>query len=528
MAPTSDEHLMMLLLRLLLILFLLDGSWTAPDSDSENDVTHLLEDELVLSVVEGGFSFTRMNRLARSIAKHCGDVPTHVRELAEMLKGNRPDILERSVNRWARRQVWGRLMPEPYKFDMTVKAKGKTGRLARMSTGVLLPHELVGTLSAYPELFEFLMGSAKELLDFWKGTAETDREWMDAHPTLNGAEDFEKILPVGIHGDDAGIFQGDKYLVLSWNSCAAGVRMTLDNRMLFACVLYNRLVEGVSLNQLYRVLVWSLDALATGKYPEKDHDGTEFSKSHHPKRAKMAGKQIADGYRGAFSEMRGDWKFLRETFGLKENWKAKRVCHLCRAHKKISRLHFTQFRRNAYVRNTRVSREQWNGYYGIGSNGPHCPLAGIDGFCIWRVWCDALHVLDLGVLQIVVACCLWELSQKAAKAWKSTNRAGRLAQMHDAPADRIPLQLYLPAHAGVGVACRVCIVSYPAVSSVRVLSCRVLGGVPGLRRVLSSACAIRTQKKKVWMPVVFRARYVSKKCYVFAFYYVSFSVHDTY
>ena len=46
---------MMLLLRLLLVLFLLDGSW-APDSDSENDVTHLLEDELVFLVVEGGSS----------------------------------------------------------------------------------------------------------------------------------------------------------------------------------------------------------------------------------------------------------------------------------------------------------------------------------------------------------------------------------------------------------------------------------------------------------------------------------------
>ena len=311
---------MMLLLRLLLVLFLLDGS-TAPDSDSEGDVTHLLEDELVLAVVEGGFSFTRMNRMARSIAKHCGDVPAHVKELAEMLKGKRPDNLERTVNRWARRQVWGRLMPEPYKFDMTVKAKRKTGRLARMSTSVLLPHELVGTLSAYPELFEFLMGSAKELFDFWKGTAETDREWMDAHPALNpGAEDFEKLVPIGIHGDDAGIFQGDKYLVLSWNSCAAQGRKTLDNRMLFACVLYNRLVEGVSLNQLYRILVWSLDALATGKYPEKDHDGIEFSKSHHPKRAQMAGQKIADGYRGAFSEMRGDWKFLRETFKLKQNY----------------------------------------------------------------------------------------------------------------------------------------------------------------------------------------------------------------
>ena len=503
---------MMLLLRLLLVLFLLDGSWTAPDSDSdsENDVVHLLEDELVLAVVDGGFSFTRMNRLARSIAKHCGGVPTHVKELAEMLKGERRDHLERSVNRWARRQVWGRLMPEPYRFDMTVKAKGKTGRLARMSTGVLLPHEVVGTLGAYPDLFEYLMGSAKELFDFWKGTAETDREWMDAHPTLNGAEDFEKILPVGIHGDDAGIFQGDKYLVVSWNSCAAEGRKTLDSRILIACVLFNTLVEGVSLNQLYRVLVWSLDALATGKYPAKDHDGTKFSKSHHPKRAKMAGKQIADGYRGAFSEMRGDWKFLRETFRLKENWKAKRVCHLCRAHKKISRLHFTQFRRNAPLRNTRVSREQFNGYYGIGS-GPHCPLAGIDGFCIWRVWCDALHVLDLGVLQVVVACCLWELSQKAAKAWNSTNRAGRLGQMHDAPADRIPLQLYLPAHAGVGVACRVCIVSCPAVSSVRVLSCRVLGGVPGLRRVLSATRVKKKLRIRFLLRFVFRARYALKK-----------------
>jgi len=47
---------MMLLLRLLLVLFLLDGSWAAPDSDSENDVTHLLEDELVFLVVEGGSS----------------------------------------------------------------------------------------------------------------------------------------------------------------------------------------------------------------------------------------------------------------------------------------------------------------------------------------------------------------------------------------------------------------------------------------------------------------------------------------
>ena len=409
------EHLMMLLLRLLLVLSLLDGAWTAPKKTPEEELRPRLEDELLFLVTEGQSSYTRMNRLARSIVKYCRDVPTHVKQLANLLsKNNRKDTLERAVSRWARRQVWGWMMPEPYQFLMTVKAKGKSGKLSRMRTGVLLPHEMVGTVNEYPELFEFLMGSTKELFDFWKGTAETDRAWMDGHPTLNAAEDINKIIPIGIHGDDAGIFQGDKYLVVSWNSCAAQGRTTLDNRILFACILYNRLVEGVSLNQLYRVLVWSLDALATGRYPHKDHDGKEFSKCHHPDRARMAGEQIADGYCGAFSEMRGDWKFLKETFNLKEWWKAKRVCHLCRAHKKTKRLHFTQFRRDAHVRKTRLTAEQWNGYYGIGS-GPHCPLAGIDGFCIWRVWADALHVLDLGVLQIVVVCCLWELSQKATK-----------------------------------------------------------------------------------------------------------------
>ena len=37
------------------------------------------------------------------------------------------------------------------------------------------------------------------------------------------------------------------------------------------------------------------------------------------------------------------------------------------------------------------------------------PLYKIPGFSIWRVWADAMHVLDLGVYQIIIACCLVEL-----------------------------------------------------------------------------------------------------------------------
>ena len=55
------------------------------------------------------------------------------------------------------------MIPEPYVFDMTVKSKWKSGKLATMRTGVLLPHAMVGTLGAYPKPFEFLLGSASWL-----------------------------------------------------------------------------------------------------------------------------------------------------------------------------------------------------------------------------------------------------------------------------------------------------------------------------------------------------------------------------
>ncbi len=42
-------------------------------------------------------------------------------------------------------------------------------------------------------------------------------------------------VPFGIRGDDAGVYQHEKFLVVSWNSVAVQ-HMTLDNRMLFGCL----------------------------------------------------------------------------------------------------------------------------------------------------------------------------------------------------------------------------------------------------------------------------------------------------
>ncbi len=47
--------------------------------------------------------------------------------------------------------------------------------------------------------------------------------------------------------------------------------------------------------RVVKVLVWSLTALSDGVFPHADHNGRPFSLEYYPKRAKLAGKQLANG-----------------------------------------------------------------------------------------------------------------------------------------------------------------------------------------------------------------------------------------
>ena len=136
-------------------------------------------------------------------------------------------------------------------------------------------------------------------------------------------------------------------------------RTTLDNRICFGCVQYRKAAAGVTINQFYKVLVWSFQVLATGVHPFTDHLGRPFTKESDSTRFARRGLPLSGGFVGAFSEFRCDWKYMAETFLFKQMFSATYVCHLCRAHSKIRRLLFTDFRRDARVRNTRISHPQF-------------------------------------------------------------------------------------------------------------------------------------------------------------------------
>ena len=118
-----------------------------------------------------------------------------------------------------------------------------------------------------------------------------------------------KIVPIGMHGDDAHVFEHEKALIMSWNSVAVQ-HATIDNRILFGVIPMSKVIAGLTLHQFYEVFVWSLTALSRGQFPYEDHKQRKFDEHYYPERAKLAGKPLAGvngqiGYVGGWSEMRG-------------------------------------------------------------------------------------------------------------------------------------------------------------------------------------------------------------------------------
>ena len=162
----------------------------------------------------------------------------------------------------------------------------------------------------------------------------------------------------------------------------------------------------------YDVLVWSLKHLSTGYFPFEDHLGVKFSPSYHPWRFDMRGKPIAGDFKGAFSEFRGDWKYLKEALMLQQYYNTHFICHLCRAHTCIHRNMYTDVRRDANWRRTLVDAFQW--WIMMTAAVLVSPLLYIPGFHIYRVGFDIMHTLDLGIMQNCAASTLWELTESPA------------------------------------------------------------------------------------------------------------------
>ena len=212
---------------------------------------------------------------------------------------------ERDLHQWERKQPWSQLVPEPFEYDVSYLRSDGVGTY-KSKHCALLPHEMFHTLFLNaPEVFHYLfVGGAGNLAAWWGHTQDTDPDFVRDHPgCLETAPEFR--VPIGMHGDDAGLFEHEKVLVFSWNSVAVE-RSTIDNRILFGTLAYSKIIPGLTLYEFYDVFVWSLNALSYGRFPSVDHKGKKFDESYYPWRAAMAGQALAGDFVGLWSEFRGE------------------------------------------------------------------------------------------------------------------------------------------------------------------------------------------------------------------------------
>ena len=159
-----------------------------------------------------------------------------------------------------------------------------------------------------------------------------------------------------------------------------------------------------------------------------DHRGRPFAEDYHRSRFRR-GQSLAGDFVGAWCEMRGDWKYLREALKLKHHYNCKQhICHLCGVLKEtgIAGMSCTNFRRDALHRQTLVTHNDFMASY----VGAISMLFLIPGFCIWRVFFDYMHTHDLGASQHVAPTVMEELTDRHSGVFVGATRQQKLTDAY--------------------------------------------------------------------------------------------------
>ena len=131
--------------------------------------------------------------------------------------------------------------------------------------------------------------------------------FVDNHPDLPELL-WDRIVPIGLHGDGGQFTKQDSIYVLTWNSLTQNFGPTMDTRIIFTVIRSAEMLPN-TLDTLFEAMAWSLNVCLKGLTPSADWQNRPLT---------GGGRQLAGGYRGAFCQIRGDWDFFLQGFSLSE------------------------------------------------------------------------------------------------------------------------------------------------------------------------------------------------------------------
>lgn len=232
---------------------------------------------------------------------------------SELVSAASSSDLPHGARTLSRRLLKWSLWPDVYIAEISVM-DFRAGEIAKAPVAFLLPHELVAALCRSCSL-DALM--AKDRLD--RNTADHLRVCEEA---VGG-----QLLGLGLWGDGVPCNwdRSDSLQMFALN--LPGLPPPWHTLRIPLTGFSKKHFAGKrTYDDLMAVFAWSFQQLAAGKWPVTRHDGSPWT-SADVKRKKQAGSSLP--LRAALVEIRGDWAYMKETFGLPAWNELGGLCWLC-------------------------------------------------------------------------------------------------------------------------------------------------------------------------------------------------------
>ena len=294
------------------------------------------------------------------------------------------------------------LSQSTYMVDLKLNVKGTTW--TDTTCTLLLPHKLFASLFHFkPEAFkEFILGGdPSNIKTFW--TKFKNHPLLTSRPSLQTRNDLlTGVVPLGLHGDGVQYMQvhrtGGKGLdVLSWSSMLSKGPTKFSNWLMVAIVKTVVKTSGIGKTwpKVWKVLEWSFDALAKGRWPETNWQGDAFDDQTSVD-YQNKGKLLANGFSAVLLVLKSDFEFLASHFDLNHT-SSNEPCCLCRADRQMESRPWTDVRMGAAWRTSTWSKEEW------AASHPHChPFFKMGDNGIDMVFPDLMHVKHLGTDHVLL------------------------------------------------------------------------------------------------------------------------------
>ncbi|CAE7245566.1 unnamed protein product [Symbiodinium sp. CCMP2592] len=215
------------------------------------------------------------------------------------------------------------------------------------------------------------------------------------------ARDPATFLPLGLWNDGVPCnwdrSQSLEVIALSFPSIP-GLRVPLF------CLKKMFEAKKCTMDAAMKVLVWSFEQLALGRYPSRRHDGSPFDLRVDKARLRLAGSDLPVA---CLTQIRGDWKMFKDTLSLPAHNENNGCCWLCpMTPDKVHEVDLQASWRHQYFDQETFIMRCWEEHRFMSA------VWQFPNFCLKVIRLDWLHIMDLGCAADAAGNVLYHLQSK--------------------------------------------------------------------------------------------------------------------